>query len=114
MDTSQKPKRASLISLTKPVRVTGTLSQPKVSVTILPGNRVTAAGGSVLIGLINPAYMLFALSSMGSGEANPCLAAVNAAVEVQGGADPLGPIETEAPVNFAPLRVVRPGLDARL
>lgn len=110
MDTSQKPKRASLISLTKPVRVTGTLSQPKVSVTILPGNRVTAAGGSVLIGLINPAYMLFALSSMGSGEANPCLAAV----EVQGGADPLGPIETEAPVNFAPLRVVRPGLDASL
>ena len=43
-----RPKRASLISLTNPVRVTGTLSRPKVSVTVLPGRRVTAAGGSVL------------------------------------------------------------------
>ena len=43
-----------------------------------------------LAGLVNPAYLLFALSSMGSGEANPCLAAVNAAVEVQGGGGSAG------------------------
>ena len=105
-----RPKRASLISLTNPVRVTGTLSQPRVSVTVLPGNRVRAAGGSVLAGLINPAYMLFALSSMGSGEANPCLAAVNAAVEVQGEADRLEPIETKAPADFSPFRGCSTGL----
>ena len=92
-----QPKRASLVSLTNPVRVTGTLSRPKVSVTVLPGSRVR-----VLAGLINPAYLLFALSSMGSGEDNPCLVAVNAAVEVQGEADPLPPIETEAPADFSP------------
>ena len=69
---------------------------------MLPAGRAAAAGGGLLAGLVNPAYLLFALSSMGSGEANPCLAAVNAAVEVQGEADTLGPIEVEAPADFSP------------
>lgn len=39
-----RPKRASLISLTNPVSVTGTLANPQVSVAVLPSNRTAAAG----------------------------------------------------------------------
>ena len=37
------PKRASLISLTNPVNVTGTLADPQVVVTILPRNRTASS-----------------------------------------------------------------------
>ena len=81
-----RPKRASLVSLANPVRIEGTLSEPEVSVTRIPrGNRLAAgAGASLLAGLVNPAFLIFALSDTGTGKANPCDAAVEQAREVVG------------------------------
>ena len=81
-----KPKRASLVSLANPVRIGGTLSEPEVSVTRIPkGSRLAAGtGASLLAGLINPVFLIFALSDTGTGQANPCDAAVEKAREVAG------------------------------
>jgi uncharacterized protein involved in outer membrane biogenesis len=76
-----RPKRASLVSLTNPVRVTGTLAAPEVSVTVLPRRRMAALGGGLLAGLINPGFLIYTFSQTGSGEANPCAAAVEEATE---------------------------------
>jgi uncharacterized protein involved in outer membrane biogenesis len=75
-----RPKRASLVSLANPVRIEGTLSEPEVSVTRLPKRR-RLAGTGILAGLVNPAFLLFALSDSGTGEANPCDVAVEQARE---------------------------------
>ena len=76
------PKRASLVSLANPVRVEGTLAEPKVSITRLPrGRRLAAAGGSLFAGLINPLFLILTLSDTGTGSANPCDAAVESAYE---------------------------------
>ena len=78
-----RPKRASLVSLANPVRIQGTLSAPEVSVTRLPrGSRVAGAG--LLAGLINPAFLIFAFSDTGTGETNPCDAAVERAYKDKG------------------------------
>jgi hypothetical protein len=81
-----RPKRASLVSLANPVRIEGTLSEPEVSVTRIPkGSRLAAGtGASLLAGLINPVFLIFALSDTGTGQANPCDAAVEKAREVAG------------------------------
>jgi len=81
-----RPKRASLVSLANPVRIGGTLAEPEVSVTRIPrGSRLAAgAGASLLAGLINPVFLIFALSDTGTGEANPCDAAVEMAREAAG------------------------------
>jgi uncharacterized protein involved in outer membrane biogenesis len=73
-----RPKRASLVSLANPVRISGTLAEPEVSVTRIPRkSRLAAgAGASLLAGLINPAFLIFAFSDTGTGEANPCDAVV--------------------------------------
>jgi hypothetical protein len=42
------------------------------------------AGASLLAGLINPVFLIFALSDTGTGQANPCDAAVEKAREVSG------------------------------
>ena len=76
-----RPKRASLLSLTNPARVTGTLSQPNVSVTVLPSGRALTSG--LLVGLINPATLVLTFGNTGTGEANPCLAAVDTARELK-------------------------------
>lgn len=79
-----RPKRASLVSLANPVRIEGTLAAPEVSVTRLPrGRRVAGAGASLFAGLINPAFLIFAFSDTGTGEANPCDAAVERAYETK-------------------------------
>ena len=70
-----RPKRASLVSLANPVRIEGTLSEPEVSVTRLP-RRGRLAGTGILAGLVNPAFLIFALSDRGTGETNPCDLAV--------------------------------------
>ena len=99
-----RPKRASLISLTNPVSVTGTLADPQVSVTVLPRNRTAAAGAGALAGLINPGYLIFALTRTGWGEANPCLSAVEEARAMKG-----RPVEEliipkeDPPVDYSPL-----------
>jgi uncharacterized protein involved in outer membrane biogenesis len=81
-----RPKRASLVSLANPVRIEGTLAEPKVSVTRIPkGSRLAAgAGASLLAGLINPVFLIFALADIGTGQANPCDATVEKAREVAG------------------------------
>ena len=99
-----RPKRASLISLTNPVRVRGTMADPKVSVTVLPRSRTVAAGVGALAGLINPAYLIFTWSQTSWGDANPCLSAVEKARAMKG-----RPVEEpiiqkeEPPVEYAPL-----------
>jgi uncharacterized protein involved in outer membrane biogenesis len=70
-----RPKRASLVSLANPVRIQGTLAEPEVSVTRLP-RRGRLAGTGLLAGLINPAFLIFAMSDSGTREANPCDVAV--------------------------------------
>ena len=82
MIIAPRPKRASLVSLANPVRIEGTLAAPEVSVTRLPrGRRLAGTGFSLFAGLINPAFLIFALSDTGTGQANPCDAAVERAYE---------------------------------
>jgi hypothetical protein len=78
-----RPKRASLVSLANPVRIQGTMAEPEVSVTRIPRGR-RLAGAGLLAGLVNPAFLIFALSDTGTGEANPCGAAVERARETVG------------------------------
>jgi uncharacterized protein involved in outer membrane biogenesis len=78
-----RPKRASLVSLANPVRIKGTLAKPKVSVTRVPRGRRLAAAG-LLAGLVNPAFLIFALSDTGTGRANSCAAAVERARKISG------------------------------
>lgn len=73
------PKRSSLVSLANPVVVTGTLSAPEVETTVLPRRRLAGFGGGVLAGLINPSYLVFTFTQLGSGSSNPCVASVEAA-----------------------------------
>ncbi|MEE8261569.1 MAG: AsmA family protein [Gammaproteobacteria bacterium] len=77
-----RPKRASLVSLANPVHIRGTLSQPEVSVARLPRRRRLVRFG-ILTGLsvINPAFLIIAFSDIGTGEANPCVSAVERAYE---------------------------------
>ena len=72
-----RPKQPSLVSLANPVRIEGTLADPRVSVTRLPrGRRLAGAGFGILAGLVNPAFLVLALSDTGTGGANPCDAVV--------------------------------------
>lgn len=97
-----RPKRASLVSLTSPVHVTGTMAAPEVNVTVLPRNRMAAAGTGLMTGLVNPAALLFTFSRTGSGEANPCAAAVEEAMVMKGRADELDdPPSTSSPKRFS-------------
>jgi uncharacterized protein involved in outer membrane biogenesis len=75
-----RPKMPSLVSLANPVRIEGTLSEPRVSVTRLPRRgRLTGAGFGLLAGLVNPAFLALAFSDLGTGDTNPCAAAVERA-----------------------------------
>jgi uncharacterized protein involved in outer membrane biogenesis len=81
-----RPKRPSLVSLANPVRIEGTLAAPEVSVTRIPrgSRRAAGTGASLLAGLVNPVFLIFALSDTGTGQTNPCDAAVEKAREVAG------------------------------
>lgn len=71
---SPKPKEASLLSLSVPIDVQGTLSQPVFSPNkgaIVKG--VVGAVGGLALG---PLGALVPLVSSGTGDANPCLAAI--------------------------------------
>jgi len=71
-----RPKQAKLVSVAKPVRVTGTLATPRVAVTVLPKGRTATRGLLTLSGLANPALLVFAFSDIGSGRGNRCAAAL--------------------------------------
>jgi uncharacterized protein involved in outer membrane biogenesis len=77
-----RPKRASLVSLANPVEITGTLSQPEVSVARLPRRRWIGRGAGIAGSFINPAFLILVLSDTGTGVANPCVAAVERAHEI--------------------------------
>ena len=98
-----QPKRTSLVSLSSPVHVTGTLAAPEVSVTVLPRNRMAAAGTGILAGLINPGYLIFTFAQAGSGESNPCVAAINDAMIMKGRRAEIEPLPAEepAPARFS-------------
>ena len=96
-----RPKRTSLISLTSPVRVTGTLAAPEVETAVLPRRRMAAAGAGALAGLVNPGYLLFTFTQTGSRQANPCAAAVEAAMAMKGTRDETENIPSEAPARFS-------------
>jgi uncharacterized protein involved in outer membrane biogenesis len=97
-----RPKRISLVSLTNPVRVTGTLVAPEVAVTMLPRNRTAAAGAGVLSGLVNPGYLLFTFTQTGSRQANPCVAAIEKAMLMKGRPDePKGLPSVASPPRFS-------------
>jgi uncharacterized protein involved in outer membrane biogenesis len=98
-----RPKRASLISLTNPVSVTGTLADPQVSVTVLPRGRTTLAGGGALAGLINPGYLIFVWARTGWGETNPCLSAVEEARKMKGRPGDPVVLKEKPPESYAPL-----------
>ena len=83
-----RPRRTTLLSLTNPARVTGTLAEPEATLTVLPGNRIRAAGSGVLAGLINPAYLIFTFSQMGTG-GESCTAAINKALVMKGESETL-------------------------
>jgi uncharacterized protein involved in outer membrane biogenesis len=77
-----RPKRASLVSLANPVEITGTLSQPEVSVARLPRRRWIGRGAGIAGSFINPAFLVLVLSDTGTRVANPCVAAVERAYEL--------------------------------
>lgn len=98
-----RPKRASLISLTNPVSVTGTLADPKVSVTVLPADRTAAAGAGALAGLINPGYLIFVWARTGWGDVNPCVSAVEEARKLKGRPEEPLVLKEAPPEEYAPL-----------
>jgi uncharacterized protein involved in outer membrane biogenesis len=73
------PKRASLVSLANPVRVEGPLSSPNVSQVALSKKRmsIVLAAGGLLAGLVNPLFAILAFSDIGTGDTNPCVAAID-------------------------------------
>jgi len=78
-----RPKRPSLVSLAKPVAITGTLATPRVSVAPLPSRRRLLRTG-LLAGLVNPLFLLSAFSDLGTGGGNPCAAATARAYQAAG------------------------------
>lgn len=66
-----RPKKASFVSLANPVTVTGTLSDPEVSVTRLPRRR-WLSGLGIAGSLINPAFLILVLSDPGTRVKDPC------------------------------------------
>jgi uncharacterized protein involved in outer membrane biogenesis len=78
-----RPKRPSLVSLAKPVVITGTLAVPRVSVAPLPSRRRLLRTG-LLAGLVNPLFLLSAFSDLGTGGGNPCAAAIERANRTAG------------------------------
>ena len=82
-----RPKRTTLVSLANPVHVTGTLAAPQAAATVLPRNRMAAAGTGMLAGLINPGYLIFTFSRTASGPANACAAAVAETMAMKGTQD---------------------------
>ncbi|MBI4182538.1 MAG: AsmA family protein [Proteobacteria bacterium] len=72
-----RPKNPSLVSLATPVRVRGTLASP----VFVPDTAALATGVAKLVlgGAVNPLGVLLPFVSPGTGDKNPCVAALEAA-----------------------------------
>ncbi len=68
------PKRASFISLATPVKVTGTLVEPKVSIT---KKSKFKSFSKILLPFVNPAFLVYS-GDLGTGGENACEAAIAA------------------------------------
>ena len=71
-----RPKDVSLLSLAAPINVTGTFAAPKAALDTAAVAKKVAVG--VIGSLINPLGLLVPLVSAGSGDKNPCVAAIAA------------------------------------
>jgi uncharacterized protein involved in outer membrane biogenesis len=69
------PRESSLVSLAHPVHILGPLSGPSYSVATLPSRKKLAVTG-LLAGLVNPAFLVFTFSELGTDGGNRCAAAV--------------------------------------
>jgi uncharacterized protein involved in outer membrane biogenesis len=74
MTLRPQPKTTTLMALVAPVRVHGPLTSPSYSVD--PGDLAADVGSAVLLSAVNPLAVLVPLVSAGSGEGNPCAAAL--------------------------------------
>ncbi len=68
------PKKASFISLATPVKLTGTLVEPEVSIT---KKSKFKSFSKILLPFVNPAYLVYS-GDLGSGGQNACEAAIAA------------------------------------
>jgi uncharacterized protein involved in outer membrane biogenesis len=66
-------KKADLVNLGTPVTVTGTLAHPVIK--LAPSGGLLTLGKLVL-GFVNPTYLVVLTADTGTGEKNPCLTAV--------------------------------------
>jgi uncharacterized protein involved in outer membrane biogenesis len=80
-----RPKEMSLINLAIPWRVEGPLQQPQVS---LDETEVASRAAGALLSVINPLAVLVPMVTMGTGDKNPCLAALDAPQAADGKAAP--------------------------
>ncbi len=75
-----RPKRPSLFRLANVVEIKGSLSEPEVSIARLPRRNWLGRAG-IFAGIINPAFLALAFTDLGTGDANPCVLAVEKARE---------------------------------
>lgn len=72
-----RTKDATLLAVAAPVRLHGPLSDP--TVTVDTGDLLARGGAALLLGAINPATMVVPFVTTGTGDDNPCLAALSGA-----------------------------------
>jgi uncharacterized protein involved in outer membrane biogenesis len=101
MSIEPQPKEASIVSLAVPLKVSGTLSSPRVAPT-------TAAIAKSVAGLavtgLTPMGLIATLANKGSGEQNPCVAALDRAAPQPGAA----PANTKGEPKNAPANQQQP------
>lgn len=81
-----RSKDPNLLALVAPVRVHGPLDRPEVSV--LTGDLVVDTTAGLLLGMINPIAIIVPFVTAGTGDENPCLAALNDDMTVESGSAP--------------------------
>ncbi len=111
MSVEPQPKENSLVSLAVPLQVSGTLASPRVAPT---SAAVAKRVAGLAIGGLTPLGLIGALSSKGSSNENPCVAALNkaAAPPAPGTVAPAAnakgqPAQQQAPTNNNPVDALR-------
>jgi uncharacterized protein involved in outer membrane biogenesis len=102
-----QPKENSLVSLAVPLQVSGTLASPRVAPT---SAAVAKRLAGLAIGGLTPLGIVGALSSRGSGEQNPCVAALNRAATQPAdakGQPKAAPTQQQAPASNNPVDALR-------
>ena len=71
-----RPKKASLVSLARPIKIEGPWSSPKVASTKLPSMKRLAKVGTLAV--LNPLFLVASFSHTGQHDKNECIATVKA------------------------------------